>query len=176
MNTRDSLPKTIRKIPTRHSWKSVISARLVTHFNIFFRWICKSKQGYGKNNFSNYQICHNKFFFLLENPTHWGLKTAANPIFVKPVLDIFAVCSLAPRMNLPHMQQSYFCTKNQNYLLKKVDLRFFLSCRLRITIKIAICRTFQAVIVKNCAKKYRPFQQKLFSKEKWNLLIWNKCY
>ena len=105
-------------------------------------------------------------FFLLENPTHWGLKTAANPIFVKPVLDIFAVCSLAPRMNLPHMQQSYFCTKNQNYLLKKVDLRFFLSCRLRITIKIAICRTFQAVIVKNCAKKYRPFQQKLFSKEK----------
>ena len=35
--------------------------------------------------------------FLLENTTHWGLETASCPIFAKPVLDIFAVCLLAPR-------------------------------------------------------------------------------
>ena len=49
--------------------------------------------------------------FSLENPIHWGLETAVCPIFVKPVLDIFAVCSLIPSMNLSHMQQSYLCPK-----------------------------------------------------------------
>ena len=42
--------------------------------------------------------------FLIENPTHWGLKTGECPIFAKPVLDIFAVCSLVRSMNLSHMQ------------------------------------------------------------------------
>ena len=49
--------------------------------------------------------------FLFENPIHWGLETAVCPIFVKPVLDTFAVCSLVPNMNLPHTQQSYLCPK-----------------------------------------------------------------
>ena len=70
----------------------------------------------------NFQICYNQFF-LLENPTHWGLDIAVCAVFVKLILDIFAVCSLLPRMNFPHMQQSYLCQKNQNYLLKKADLR-----------------------------------------------------
>ena len=55
-----------------------------------------------KNFFSNFQI-------LLENPTHWGLETSVNPIFAKPALDIFAVCSLASRMNLLHIQQNCLC-------------------------------------------------------------------
>ena len=80
--------------------------------------------------------------FLLENPTHWGLETAVCPIFEKPVLDIFAVCSLVPSMNLSHTQQSYLCPKNQNYLLEKSDLRFFLNYGLRTTIKITIITTF----------------------------------
>ena len=94
-----------------------------------------------KKTFPNFQICHNQFF-LLENPTHWGLETAVCPIFVKPVLDIFAVCSLVLRINLSHTQQSYLCPKNQNYLLGKADFRFFLSYGLRTTIKITISSTF----------------------------------
>ena len=65
--------------------------------------------------------------FLLENPPHWGLETAVSTIFAKPILDIFVVCSLVPSMNLSYMQQSYLCPKNQNYLLEKADLRFFLN-------------------------------------------------
>ena len=37
--------------------------------------------------------------FVHENPTHWDLKTAVGSIFVKSVLDIFAVCSLVPWIN-----------------------------------------------------------------------------
>ena len=80
--------------------------------------------------------------FLLENPTQQGLETAMSPIFVKQILDIFAVCSLVPSMNLSHTQQSYLCPKNQNYLLEKSDLRFFLNYGLRTTIKITIFSTF----------------------------------
>ena len=58
--------------------------------------------------------------FLLENPTHWGLETAVCPIFVKPVLDIFAVCSLVPSMNLSHMQQSYLCPKKSKLFTREV--------------------------------------------------------
>ena len=50
-------------------------------------------------------------FFLSENPTHWGLETAVGSIFAQLVLDIFAICSLVPRMNLFHTQQSYFIPK-----------------------------------------------------------------
>ena len=49
--------------------------------------------------------------FLLENPTHQGLETAVCPIFAKQVLDILAVCSLVPSINLSHTQQSYLCPK-----------------------------------------------------------------
>ena len=65
--------------------------------------------------------------YLLENPIHWRLETAVCPIFVELILDIFAVCSLVPRMNLSHMQQSCLCSKNPNYLLEKNDLSFFIS-------------------------------------------------
>ena len=50
--------------------------------------------------------------FLLENPTQWGFENRSVPNFAKPVLDIFEVCSLGPRMNLSHTQQSYLCPKN----------------------------------------------------------------
>ena len=80
--------------------------------------------------------------FLLENQTHGGLETAVCPNFVKPVLDIFAVCSLVPSMNLSHTQQIYLYPKNQNYLQEKSDLRFFLNYALRTTIKITIFSNF----------------------------------
>ena len=123
--------------------------------NFTFRWVClstfsvfflligihfirdwkvallkKTKQRYGKFFFPAVKFVTTSFF-LLENPTHWDLKTAVCPIFAKPVLDIFAVCSLVPRMNLYHTQQSYLCPKNQNYLLYKTDLGFFFSYGLR---------------------------------------------
>ena len=82
---------------------------------------------------------------VLENPTHWGSETAVYLIFVKLVLDVFAVRSLITRINLSHMEWSYLCSKNQNILLGKADLRFFLSYRLRTTIKITIFSTFYVV-------------------------------
>ena len=62
-------------------------------------------------------------FFTWKTQPHWGLETAVCSIFVKPVLDIFAVCSLVPSMNLSHRQQSYLCPKNQNYSLERADLK-----------------------------------------------------
>ena len=56
--------------------------------------------------------------FLLENPTHWGLKTAVCLIFAKPILNNFAVCSMVPSMNLFHTQQSYFCPKKSKLRVK----------------------------------------------------------
>ena len=50
-------------------------------------------QGYEKKIF--FQLSNlSQPVFLLENPTHWGLANGVCPIFAKPVLDIFAVCSL----------------------------------------------------------------------------------
>ena len=60
--------------------------------------------------FSNFEICHNQFF-LLENPTHWGFQTAVFPVFAKPVLDIFAVCSLVLRMNCPICNKNIYAQK-----------------------------------------------------------------
>ena len=57
---------------------------------------------------------------VLENPTHWGLKTAK--VFAKLVLDNFVVCLLEPIINLAHIQQSYVCPKNQNYILEKITI------------------------------------------------------
>ena len=88
-------------------------------------WWKKPKQGY--ENFFSQLSNLSQPVFLLENPTHWGLKTAVCPIFAKPILDNFAVCSLVPSMNLFHTQQSYLCPKNQNCLLEKADFRFFLN-------------------------------------------------
>ena len=69
--------------------------------------------------------------FVLGNPTHSGLETAVCPIFAKLVLDIFALCSLVPKIDLSHTQQSYLCPKNQNHLLGKGDLKlsYFLCSR-----------------------------------------------
>ena len=65
-------------------------------------------------------------FFLLENPSHWGLETVVCPIFAEPFLDIFSVCLLVPRTNLSHsQQQSYLCPKIKISYLIKADLRTF---------------------------------------------------
>ena len=99
----------------------------------------------------------------------WGLKTTVCPIFVKPVLNIFAVCSPVPRMNLSHTQKRYLCSKNQNYLPEKADLRFFLSCGLRTTIKIIIS-TFYVIdnlsscYSKNLCKRNKTLCNKTFYK------------
>ena len=125
-------------------------------------WRKKPKQGCGKFFF----FPAFKFFIISfctwKNPTHWGLETAVCPIFAKPpVLDIFAVCSLVPRINLSHTQQGYLCQKNQSYSLGKADLGFFLSNG-STTIKITIFNTFYTSFSScyrwNSCKKYRLFQ------------------
>ena len=86
------------------------------------------------------------------------------PMNMNVKIDIFAVCSLVPSMNLSHSQQSYLCPKNQNYLLEKANLRFFLNYGFRTAIKITILGTFyvtdnfQTVVVKIHAKRCRLFQ------------------
>ena len=88
-----------------------------------------SKQRYGKIfvQLSNLP----KLVFALENPTKWDWETAVLPIFAKLVLDSFVVCSLVPWINLFHMQlRGFYAQKNQNYLLGKADLKFFLSYKL----------------------------------------------
>ena len=89
-----------------------------------------SKQRYGKIfvQLSNFP----KSVFALENPTHWDWETTVFPIFAKLVLDNFVVCSLVPWINLSHMQcRGFYAQKNQNYLLGKADLKFFLSYKLQ---------------------------------------------
>ena len=117
--------------------------------------------------------------FLLENPTHWALETAVCPIFAKPVLDIFTVFSLVPRMNLSQSQQGYLCQKNQNYLLEKAEFMFFFSYGLRTSIKITTFNTFYVTDVLSCysrssCKKIQTLSKKLFFQK--NLLTWSKCY
>ena len=101
-------------------------------------------------------------FFFTWKPNQLGLENCSKPNFCETGFRYFWSLFTGTWMNLSPIQQSYFCTKNQNYLLKKVDLRFFLSCRLRITIKITICHVFQVVIVKNCAKNTDPFNKNFF--------------
>ena len=109
---------------------------------IVYGWFWRKKLKQGYQNFFFQLSVFSQPVFLLENPTHWGLEIAACPNFAKPASDIFAVCSLVPSMNLSHTQQSYLCPKNQNHLLKKSDLRFFLNHGFRITIKITILSPF----------------------------------
>ena len=51
----------------------------------------KSRSKDMKKFFSNFKIFNNQFF-LLENPTHWGLETVC-PIFAKPLQGIVCVGS-----------------------------------------------------------------------------------
>ena len=92
--------------------------------------------------------------FLLDNPTQWGLETAVCPIIAKPVLDIFAVCSLVPSMNFSHTQHSYLCPKKQNYLLEKSNYNFQYFFMLQTI--------FQAVIVETHAKNTDSFNKTFF--------------
>ena len=55
---------------------------------------------------------------VLENPTHWGSETAVYLIFVKPVLDVFAVRSLITRINLSHGME-LFMLKKSKYFTRK---------------------------------------------------------
>ena len=123
-------------------------------------WWKKPGQGYEKKN-SNFQICQTQFLNLKTQPIGtWKLQC---PSCCETSFRHFSECSVVPRINLSHTRNSYIYPKNQNYLLPKADLRFFLSYRLRTTIKITIVSTFQvinfqAVIVKVCVKRYRLFQ------------------
>ena len=83
-------------------------------------WWEKPEQKYGKKFFPTF-----KFVFLLENPTHWGSETALCPSFVKPVLDIFAVCSMVLRMNLFYTQQSHFMPKKSKLPTKEDWFKVF---------------------------------------------------
>ena len=110
----------------------------------------------------------------LQNSTNWGLETAVCPTFVKLLLGIFAVCSLVPRT------KAIYAQKNQNYVLDKTNLGFFLSYGLRNIIKITIFSTFFVTVNfssfynRNLCKKIQFLSVKHFCKWKWNL-IWNKC-
>ena len=128
--------------------------------------------------FSKFQICINQLLYFKTQPTRtWKLVC---PIFMKLVLDIFAVCLLVPRINFFHTQPSYLCQKKSKLLTRNADLRFLLGYTLRIIKKywylvLFMLQIFQAAMVKISAKKY-TLSIKHFSKQKWNLLIWNKCY
>ena len=128
-------PKSTEKCKKYHFWVVLVNKAQNKDMDFFFQL----------SNLS-------QLVFVLENPTHWGLETAVYPIFVKPVLDIFAVCSLVPRVNVSNMQQNYLCPKSQNYLPGMGDLRFFLSYGLRATIKITICSTFY--VLDNLSSSY----------------------
>ena len=145
-------------------------------------WHCYNERESDFGEKSQKEDMEKKFFqlsnlsqsvFVLENPTHCDLETAVCPIFAIPVLNIFADCSLVPRINLFHTQQGYLCPKNQNYSLEKADLKFFLSYGWRTTIKITIFNTvyvidnFSSCYSRNSCKKiqtlsitkkYRLFQ------------------
>ena len=123
-------------------------------------WWKKPKQGYGKKHFPTINFLTISFFTLRLNLL--GLGNCSVPNFCK------TGCSLVPRMNLSHTQQSYVCPKNQNYLLNKANLRFFLSYGLRTTKKsqysvlFMLWITFQVAIVEICAKKYRLFKKTFY--------------
>ena len=55
------------------------------------------------------------------------------------------ICSLVPKINVSHTQQRYLCPQNQNCIQGKVDLKFFLSYRLRTSVKIIIFSTFYVI-------------------------------
>ena len=84
------------------------------------------------------KILSNNQLLYWKNKTIGAWKLQCAQFFAKLVLDTIAVCSLVPRINLSHTQQSYLCLKNQNYLLGKVDLRFFLSYGLKTTINTSL--------------------------------------
>ena len=81
----------------------------------------------------------------------------ANELFLEPsaticswtFCHITAVCSVVPGINLSHMQKSYLCQKNQNYLLEKAYLRLFLSYGLRTTTKSIIAANFSSSYNRN---------------------------
>ena len=64
--------------------------------------------------------------FLIEIPTDWGSDTAMCLIFLKSVLDIFALCSLVPRMNLSYTQQDYLMPKKSKLTSSEGRLKVFL--------------------------------------------------
>ena len=147
--------------------KKVIS---INYDNSTSSWVILMKKSWAR-------IWKKKFFqlsnlsqsvFLLENPTHWGLETAVCPIFAKPVLDIFAVCSVVPICT--SCNRAIYAKKNKNYLLEKADLRFFLNYGLRTTIKITIFSTFyvtdnfSSCYSRNSCKKIQTLSIKLSSK------------
>ena len=76
------------------------------------------------------------------------------PIFVKPVLDIFAVCSLLPRMNLSHTQQRYFMPKKSQLPTREGWFKgSFLATLEGHNTNHNIQIIFQAVVVEIRAKK-----------------------
>ena len=109
--------------------------------------------------------------FFTWKPNALGLGNCSEPNFCETSFRYFCtVCSLVPSMNLFHTQQSYICPKNQNYLIEKADLRFFLNYGLRTTIKITIFSTFyvtdkfSSCYSRNSCKKIQTLSIKLSSK------------
>ena len=126
---------------------------------------------YSKKFFLNFQICHNQFLYF---------ETVVCPIFAKPVLDIFAVFPLAPRINLPHT--GLFIPKKSKLLTTEGWFSIFLSYGLKTTMKITMFSTcyvmdnFSCCYSWNSCQKIQTLSIKLFSKQKWNLLVWRKSY
>ena len=132
-------------------------------------WVILVKKAQARiwtKNFPTFKFVTISFFTWKLNPL--GLRNCSVPNFCETCLRYFAVCSLVPRMNLPHTLQSYLRPKNQNYLLEKANLRFFLSYGLRTTIKskysvlFMLQIVFQAVIVAIHAKNTDSFNKTFF--------------
>ena len=127
---------------------SFIRATLIFFFTKIKKW-CTQQSGSGekspnkdmeKKNFPTFKFVTISFCTWKSNPLGLGNCKVSN--FCETGFRFFAVCSLIPRIKLSHTQQSYLCPKNQNYLLWKANLRFFLSYGLKTTIKMTIFSTF----------------------------------
>ena len=99
----------------------------------------KPKQGYGKKN-PTFKFVTISFFTL--KPTPLGLGNCSLLSFCETGLRYFCSLFTGTKDEFVPYATELFMPKNQNYLLEKADLRFFLSYGLRTTIKITIFSTF----------------------------------
>ena len=138
----------------------------------------KSQTSIRKNFFWTFKFVIISFCTLKLN--YWGVEPVVCPIFAKPVLDIFAVFPLAPRINLPHT--GLFIPKKSKLLTTEGWFSIFLSYGLKTTMKITMFSTcyvmdnFSCCYSWNSCQKIQTLSIKLFSKQKWNLLVSRKSY
>ena len=101
----------------------------------------KSQARTRKKSVSNFQICHNQFFYFKTQPTEdWKLQCAQflwDQFYIFLQFVHWCLGWICPIRN-----RAISCPKNQNYLPENANFRFFLSYGLRTTIQIKIFSFF----------------------------------